>query len=76
LEIIKIDINSGIVEQYNSKQEKPTSVYNIFLDESGNVWVLTENGLARFNPDAVEGRKFINPSGGKQLDTHLNSSYF
>jgi len=33
-------------------------VYCVRTDESGNIWVSTEKGIARFKPDAEEGKKF------------------
>lgn len=43
LEINKVNIETGIVEQKISLRDKPSNVYEKYLDESGLLWLASEN---------------------------------
>ena len=43
LEINKINISSGSVERYANKNKMPSNVYGRYLDESGLLWLASEN---------------------------------
>ena len=41
--INRIDITTGIVERYVSIHDKPANVYDYYLDESGLLWIASDN---------------------------------
>ncbi|PLW96056.1 MAG: hypothetical protein C0591_09765, partial [Marinilabiliales bacterium] len=42
-EFNNIDINTGIVQRFINQREKPANVYDYFIDDSGLLWMATDN---------------------------------
>lgn len=58
LQVIKLNATGDSVEsirQYTDKDGLPNNViFTLLSDESGNLWMSTNKGLARFNPNTLE----------------------
>ena len=54
--------------QYDSKNELPTDVIiNIQEDNEGNLWIATDKGICRFNPETKEHQVYSKSDGIKGL---------
>jgi len=63
----KMDKASGkVVKRYNQKDGLPNNfIYGILIDNSGNIWLSTANGLASFDPkqESIKVRIFTEQEG-------------
>ncbi|NOZ74382.1 MAG: hypothetical protein GXO90_03260 [FCB group bacterium] len=55
----QMDMETGLVSRYSTETGLPNNViYGILPDEFNNLWLSTNNGLARFNPETGDVTRF------------------
>ncbi|MEJ2615664.1 MAG: sigma 54-interacting transcriptional regulator, partial [Ignavibacteriaceae bacterium] len=72
----KFNINTETVEHFTTSDGLPSnSIYGILEDESGDLWLSTNNGISRFNPAAKSFNNY-NIKDGLQDNEFNGGSYF
>ncbi len=72
----QFDRQSGHFEVFREKDGLPNdAVYGILEDKSGHLWLTTNNGLARFNPDERSFRTYT-VEDGLQSNEFNGGAYF
>lgn len=72
----KFDREKKVFIRYSQEDGLPSlGVYGILEDEQGNLWLSTNNGLSRFNPQAETFRNY-NTRDGLQSDEFNGGSFF
>jgi len=62
--LVKFDRNNGRCITYTTENGLPNNViYGILFDTHGNLWMSTNNGIARFNPSTKEIKLFTARDG-------------
>ena len=62
--IDKFDVETGIFTNFSTADGLPgNSITSILVDDNNNLWLATDNGLARFNPETKEVYVFSQADG-------------
>jgi len=74
--INRIDITTGIVERFVSTHDKPANVYDYYLDESGLLWMATDNQGVFFIDLKDNPFQHFNVNTGKSKEDNYSASAF
>lgn len=73
--LVQMDKKTGKCVTYNEKQGLPNAVvYGILPDETGNLWISTNRGIAKFNPQDKHFQSFTQEDGLQ--DNEFNTQAF
>ncbi len=74
--LFRLDPTSNEYIQYNTGDGLPgNSVLGILEDQSGNLWISTNNGISKFNPSKERFTNYNHADGLKNLEFNFNAHH-
>ncbi len=74
--LARLDIRTGVVTSFTESDGLPDNVvYGVLSDAEGNLWISTNNGLAKFNPVSRQVVCYTH-ANGLQGDEYNSGAYF
>ncbi len=72
----KLDIHTRTFTHYTIKNGLPNNVlYGMLADQSGNLWLSTNKGLSKFNPERIAFRNYDISDGLQSNEFNANAYY-